>query len=55
MEYTGQSNLKYYDSEMVIERNWYDFEEANEKLEYDNEKVLLKKAKIKLESIMRNR
>jgi len=53
MEYEGQSNLKYYDSEMVVERDWYAFEEAREKLAYDSEKVLLQKAKIKLESIIR--
>ncbi len=53
MEYVGQSNLKYYDSEIVLERDWYTFEEASEKLEYDSEKVLLRKAKIKLESLMR--
>jgi len=53
MEYEGESSLKYYDSEMVVDRGWYDFEEANEKLEYDSEKVLLKKAKMKLESLMR--
>lgn len=53
MEYVGQSNLKYYDSEMVLERDWYIFEEASEKLEYDSEKVLLRKAKIRLESLMR--
>ncbi len=53
MEYEGESSLKYYDSEMVIDRDWYDFDEASEKLEYDSEKVLLKKAKMKLESLMR--
>lgn len=53
MEYEGQSNLKYYDSEMVIERDWYNFEEACEKLAYDSEKVLLKKAKNKLESLLK--
>ncbi len=53
MEYVGQSNLKYYDSEMVIERDWYSFEEACEKLAYDSEKVLLKKAKNKLESLLK--
>ena len=53
MEYAGQSSLKYYDSEMVIERDWFSFEEASEKLAYDSEKVLLRKAKIKLESVLR--
>ncbi|MCW1949086.1 MAG: NUDIX domain-containing protein [Candidatus Shapirobacteria bacterium] len=52
MEYTGQSSLKYYDSEMVIERGWFNLEEAGEKLAYDSEKVLLRKAKIKLESLV---
>ena len=53
MEYDSQSNLKYYDSEMVIERDWYAYEEACEKLAYDSEKVLLKKAKNKLESLIK--
>jgi 8-oxo-dGTP pyrophosphatase MutT (NUDIX family) len=53
MEYDSQSNLKYYDSEMVIERDWYSYEEACEKLAYDSEKVLLKKAKNKLESLLK--
>lgn len=50
MEYDSPSSLKYYDEEMVIERGWFSFEDACEKLEYDSEKVLLRKAKIKLES-----
>lgn len=53
MEYLGESNLKYFDQEMVIERGWFSFEEANEKLAYDSEKVLLSKAKKRLESLMR--
>ena len=53
MEYDTPSNLKYYDSEMVIERDWYSYEEACEKLAYDSEKVLLKKAKNKLESLLK--
>jgi 8-oxo-dGTP pyrophosphatase MutT (NUDIX family) len=55
MEYVGPSNLKYFDDEIVIERGWFSFEEASEKLEYDNEKVLLRKAKMKLDDLMRNR
>ena len=55
MEYIGPSNLKYFDDEIVIERGWFSFEEASEKLEYDNEKVLLRKAKMKLDNLMRNR
>jgi len=51
MEYVGESNLKYFDSEMVIDRDWFSFEEANEKLAYDSEKILLRKAKQKLEGL----
>lgn len=53
MEYAGQSNLKYYDSEVVLEREWFNFDEAASKLAFDSEKVLLKKAKIKLDELMR--
>jgi 8-oxo-dGTP pyrophosphatase MutT (NUDIX family) len=53
MEYDSPSSLKYYDSEMVIERDWYSYEEACEKLAYDSEKVLLKKAKNKLECLLK--
>jgi bis(5'-nucleosidyl)-tetraphosphatase len=51
MEYRGESNLKYFDQEMVIERGWFEFKEASEKLAYDSEKVLLSKAKKRLESL----
>jgi ADP-ribose pyrophosphatase YjhB (NUDIX family) len=53
MEYLGHSNLKYYDMEMVLERAWFSFEEASEKLAYDSEKALLKKAKTELEFLMK--
>jgi 8-oxo-dGTP pyrophosphatase MutT (NUDIX family) len=53
MEYVEQSNLKYFDSEMVIDRDWFSFNEANEKLAYDSEKILLSKAKNKLESLIK--
>lgn len=49
MEYLGPSNLKYYDEEMVLEREWFNFDEALEKLAFDSEKVLLKKAKMELD------
>lgn len=51
MEYLGPSNLKYYDSEMVLERSWLGFEEAKEKLAYASERALLKTAKTKLEQL----
>ena len=53
MEYLGQSNLKYYDTEMVLEREWFSFEEAVGKLAYDSEKILLKKAKTELDKLIK--
>lgn len=51
MEYLGPSNLKYYDTEMVLEREWFNFEEASNNLAYDSEKELLKKAKMELDKL----
>ncbi len=51
MEYVGESDLKYFDQEMVVERGWYSFEEASKKLAFDSETVLLDKAKKRLESL----
>ena len=51
MEYTEESRLKYYDNEVILSREWMDFDEALKSLSYDSEKVLLKKAKGKLQSL----
>lgn len=53
MEYKGESSLKYYDSEVVLDRVWMTFEEALGKLAYDSEKILLRKAKFKLGGILK--
>lgn len=53
MEYTEQSNLKYYDAEVVLGREWMSFEEATSRLAFDSEKVLLQKAKWKLDGILK--
>ena len=53
MEYRGESNLKYYDMETVLEREWYPYEDTLKKLAYDFERNLLKKAKYKLESLLK--
>ena len=53
MEYAGESNLKYYDTEMVLERTWFSFEEASKVLAYESEKLLLKKAKVQLENLLK--
>lgn len=55
MEYTGESTLRYFDSEVVLERRWMEFGEATSALAYDSEKVLLRKAKIKLEEILKRK
>lgn len=49
MEFSEISRLKYFDSEIIIDRGWFSFKEAEKKLEYASEKKLLKIAKIKLE------
>jgi 8-oxo-dGTP diphosphatase len=51
MEYLGDSSLKYFDNEVVLERMWLPYEEATKILSYDSEKILLRKAKQKLENI----
>lgn len=53
MKYAGESNLKYYDTEIVLERSWFSFEEASKILAYDSEKLLLKKAKVQLENLLK--
>jgi hypothetical protein len=53
MEYREESSLKYYDMETVVDREWYTYEEALKKLAYDFERNLLKKAKYKLESLLK--
>ena len=44
MEYKEDSRLKYYDTEMVIGQEWLTVKEAEKKLAYDSEKILLQKA-----------
>lgn len=53
MEYCGESNLKYYDDETVIGREWFTYEEALKKLAYDFERGLLKKGRFKLEALLK--
>ena len=53
MEYREDSNLKYYDSETVIGRKWYHYDEALKKLAYDFERNLLKKAHARLLALLK--
>lgn len=50
MEYVGESSLRHFDTEMVMDREWVTYDEAIKKLAYDSEKVLLKKAMDKIRS-----
>jgi ADP-ribose pyrophosphatase YjhB (NUDIX family) len=52
MEFESDSNLRYFDNEMVLDREWLTFEEAIKRLSYDSEKILLKKARNRLENVI---
>ena len=54
MEYTGPSNSKYYDMELVLDRVWVNFEDATKMLAYESERVLLQKARAKLEALLKD-
>ena len=54
MEYESESNLKYYDTETVVGREWYKYEEALKKIAYDFERNLLKKANFKLKALLKS-
>ena len=49
MEYVSDSNLKYADREIILERLWLPYEEALKTVAYDSERQLLKKAKERVE------
>lgn len=51
MQYLEPSNLRHFDKEIVLDRQWLAYDEACNCLAYDSEKILLKKAKSKLESL----
>ncbi|KKQ62618.1 MAG: NUDIX hydrolase [Candidatus Shapirobacteria bacterium GW2011_GWF1_38_23] len=53
MEYQAESNLKYYDMETVVAREWFTYEETLKKLAYDFERNLLKKANSKLTALLK--
>jgi ADP-ribose pyrophosphatase YjhB (NUDIX family) len=55
MEYEGESNLKYYDQEKVIGKEWMDYDQACKSLAYDSEKILLGKARAKLDGLVNKR
>ncbi|HOZ81215.1 MAG TPA: NUDIX domain-containing protein [Candidatus Woesebacteria bacterium] len=53
MEYESESDIRYFDNEPVLGKEWFEYEEANKRLAYDSEKILLRKAKNRLEQILK--
>ncbi|MFA6250802.1 MAG: NUDIX domain-containing protein [Candidatus Shapirobacteria bacterium] len=53
MEYREDSSLKHFDMELVLDRLWLPYQEAGDRLAYDSEKVLLGKAKYRLEQYLK--
>lgn len=51
MKYIEDSSLRHFDKEVVLDRIWLTYKEACNLLTYDSEKVLLTRAKMKLEKI----
>lgn len=48
MRYVGESDSNYKDEEQVVGREWLPYQAACDRLTYDSEKVLLRKAKARL-------
>ena len=53
MRYLGQSDIKYADAEIIIDRQWMSYEEASKNLAYDSEKILLKRARQRLDELLK--
>jgi 8-oxo-dGTP pyrophosphatase MutT (NUDIX family) len=51
MKYLGDSSLRHFDKEVVLDRLWLTYKEACNLLTYDSEKILLTRAKMKFEKI----
>lgn len=55
MEFVSHSDLKYFDNEVVLSRDWFNYEDATNKLAYDSEKILLKKAAQSLNGFLKKK
>lgn len=53
MKYMGNSDIKYADAEIILERAWMEYNEALKAIAYDSEKILLKKAKQRLDQVLK--
>ena len=53
IEYRSQSDSRYADQEIIVGREWMEYEAANHALAYDSERVLLQKARQNLNNILK--
>ena len=53
MKYLSPSSLRYRDAEEIMAKVWLDTEEAIKRLDYKSEKIILKRARQRLDSLVR--
>jgi len=53
MEYLGESDLRYTDHEVVLDREWLSLADALDKLAYESERKLLKTAASRLDALLK--
>lgn len=53
MEYEGESQMRYNDQEVVLDREWLLLNDALDKLAYESERKLLKLAAFRLEMLLK--
>jgi len=54
MKYEGESDMRYTDHEVVLDREWFSLEQALDKLAYESERKLLKIAAFRLEALLKS-
>ena len=53
MEYEGESDMRYIDHEVVLDREWLLYAQALDKLAYESERKLLKIAAVRLDALLK--
>jgi len=53
MEYEGESDSRYTDHEVVLDREWFSLDVALDKLAYESERKLLKIAAVRLDALLK--
>ena len=54
MEYKGESDSRYIDHEVVLDREWLLLNDALDKLAYESERKLLKMASFRLDALLKS-